>query len=260
MPFANVNGIGLYYEVHGPENGGAGTIVFAHGAGGSHLSWWQQVPHFARKYRCVTFDHRGYGRSVDVPDGPGGAAYVDDLRALLDHLGIEKADLVAQSMGGWTSLGFALRHPGRVRRLVMADTHGGMQSPEIGAAFGAAMAARPPLPAGVHPAAGPRMAEEQPALAFLYAQLDALNRPRTQPELLALLAAAGAPAAAEVAKLDIPVLFIVGEEDFVIPPAVIEAAAKLVPGARLERVPAAGHSVYFERPARFNELVEEFLA
>ncbi len=250
----------MYYEVYGPECGGAGTIVFAHGAGGSHLSWWQQVPYFALKYRCVTFDHRGYGQSADAPGGPGGAAYVDDLRALLDHLGIEQANLVAQSMGGWTCLGFALRHPGRVRRLVMTDTHGGMRSPEIDAAFGEAMAARTPLAPGVHPAAGPRMAEEQPALAFLYAQIDGLNRPRTPAELLALLAAAGAPTAEEVAKLNVPALFILGEEDFVIPPEVIEAAAKLVPGARLERVPAAGHSVYFERPARFNEMVEAFLS
>lgn len=104
------------------------------------------------------------------------------------------------------------------------------------------------------------MAEEQPALAFLYAQIDALNRPRTPAELLTLLAAAGAPTAEEVARLDLPVLFVMGEEDFVIPPGVIEAAAKLVPGARLEPVPAAGHSVYFERPSRFNELVEAFLA
>lgn len=258
MPFAAVNGIELYYEVHGPEKPLTDPVVFAHGAGGSHLSWWQQVPHFAGTHTCVTFDHRGYGQSIDAPGGPGGASYVEDLRGLLDHLGIERANLVAQSMGGWTCLGFALRYPGRVRRLVMADTHGGLQSPEIGAAF--ASATRPALPPGVHPAAGARMAAEQPALAFLYAQIDALNRPRTQAELLAMLAAAGAPTAEEVSTLEIPVLFIVGEEDAVIPPRVIEAAARLVPGARVEGVPAAGHSVYFERPGRFNELVEQFLA
>lgn len=259
MPFAAVNGTELYYEVHGPEKPAVEPIVFAHGAGGNHLSWWQQVPYFARTYACVTFDHRGYGQSADAPGGPGGAAYVEDLRGLLDHLGIGRANLVAQSMGGWTCLGFALRYPERVRRLVMADTHGGLQSPEIGAAFAAAMAERQAPPAGVHPAAGERMASEQPALAFLYSQIDGLNRPRSQAELLALLANVGAPTVAEVSRLAVPVLFIVGGEDGVIPPEVIEVATGHVPGARLERVPAAGHSVYFERPARFNELVAEFL-
>ena len=259
MPFAPVDGIQLYYELHGQPVGEAEAIVFAHGAGGSHLSWWQQVPYFAGRYACVTFDHRGYGQSADLPGGPGGAAYADDLRALLDHLGIERANLVAQSMGGWTCLAFALRWPERVLRLVMADTHGGLRSPAIGAALAAGAAGAAELSPGVHPAAGARMAREQPALAFLYAELDGLNRPRTREELMAILAAAGSPGVEDVARLDLPVLFIAGDEDSVIPPAVVEAAAKAVPGARFERVPAAGHSVYFERPGRFNELVAAFL-
>ena len=145
MSFTRVNGIDLYYEVHGLPVGEAETIVFAHGAGGSHLSWWQQVPYFAEKYTCVTFDHRGYGQSVDTPGGPGGGAYVDDLRGLMDHLGIEQAHLVAQSMGGWTCLGFALRWPERVRKLVMADTHGGLRSPAIAEAARAAAGGGEPL-------------------------------------------------------------------------------------------------------------------
>src|SRR5258708_37684567 len=106
MPFANVPGTSLYYEVH-PANSHSAlpALVFAHGAGGNHLSWWQQVPHFMDRYTCLVFDHRGYGRSVDTADRPGGARFVDDLRALLDHLEIQSATLVAQSMGGWTSLG-----------------------------------------------------------------------------------------------------------------------------------------------------------
>jgi pimeloyl-ACP methyl ester carboxylesterase len=259
MAFASVNGIELYYEVHGRPVGDAEAIVFAHGAGGSHLSWWQQVPQFAAKYTCVTFDHRGYGQSTDSNNG-GGAAFTDDLRGLLDNLGIEQANLVAQSMGGWTCLGLALQSPERVQRLVMADTHGGLRSPEIAEAMkGSAGLDRSGVPADVHPAAGVRMATEQPALAFLYSQMDGLNRVRSREELGALIAAAGSPTAEEAATLDLPVLFLAGEEDKVIPPAVVEAAAKCVPGARFELVPKAGHSVYFERPEVFNSLVEGFL-
>ena len=96
------------------------TFLFAHGLGGNHLSWWQQVPHFRNRYTCVTFGHRGFWPSEDAPDGPGPLAFVDDLAALIDHLDLPDVRLVAQSMGGWSSLGYALRAPARVRALVMA--------------------------------------------------------------------------------------------------------------------------------------------
>jgi 3-oxoadipate enol-lactonase len=259
MPFVPVGDIQLYYEVHGPPIGSAPVIVFAHGAGGNHLSWWQQVPHFSATHTCVTFDHRGFGQSVEPEGGPGGAAFADDLRALLDHLGVASTALVAQSMGGWTCLGFALRHPQRVEKLVMCDTHGGLSSPEISAIWNEVLQAVGNLPAGVNPAAGPRMFREQPALHFLYTQISALNSPRSLSGLGALLAAAGAPTPAQVRQLPFPVMFIAGEEDVLIAPRMLEIAARHFANARLERVPAAGHSVYFERPQAFNRLVETFL-
>ena len=67
MPLAHINGIELYYEVHGEGP----ALVLAHGGGGNHLSWWQQVPALAKHYRCITFDHRGFGSSRDLDDGPG---------------------------------------------------------------------------------------------------------------------------------------------------------------------------------------------
>src|SRR5256885_17057002 len=106
MPFAAVNGIDLYYETHGSGP----ALVFAHGAGGNHLSWWQQIPVFSKGFRCITFDHRAFGRSAD---GAGEAelgrrGFHEDLRELLDHLDIAETRIVAQSMGGRTAVGFAL--------------------------------------------------------------------------------------------------------------------------------------------------------
>jgi pimeloyl-ACP methyl ester carboxylesterase len=259
MPFAEAGGCRLYYETYGPKPGTAPAIVFAHGAGGNHLSWWQQVPHFRDRYTCVVFDHRGFGQSIDPPDGPGGAVFADDLRALLDHVNIERANLVAQSMGGWTCLRFAIRWPERVDKLVMADTHGGLSSPAVREVVRRLPDWERP-PSGAHVAAGARMAREQPALSFLYSEIDALNPPRTREELGRLLASAGSPSQDEVAALHIRVLFVVGEEDPLIPPPMLEAAAESFRRARVVRVPEAGHSVYFERAARFNQLVEEFLA
>ena len=61
MALASVNGIELYYE----STGEGPAVVFLHGAGGNHLSWWQQVPLFSERYRCITIDHRGFGQSTD---------------------------------------------------------------------------------------------------------------------------------------------------------------------------------------------------
>jgi pimeloyl-ACP methyl ester carboxylesterase len=165
-------------------------------------------------------------------------------------------------MGGWTCLGFALRHPGRVERLVMADTHGGLRTTEIAEAMrqSRGLAGDESLPAWAHPGAGRLMAQKQPALALLYSQVQALNPERDREAMREQLAAAGAPTGEDAAKLEVPILFIAGEQDEVIAPAALEAAVKCFPNARLEKVPRAGHSVYWERPARFNELVAAFLA
>src|SRR5260370_2131585 len=114
----------IYYE----RVGAGAPIVFLHGLGGNHLSGWQQVPYFMRSFECVTVDQRGFGLSPD-PDGLFNRAHSSDLAALLDHLEIDKAVLIGQSMGGWTIVGYALEHPERVAAMVMADTPGGIFPP-----------------------------------------------------------------------------------------------------------------------------------
>jgi 3-oxoadipate enol-lactonase len=248
MPTAHVNGIELYYEVHGDGP----AIVFAHGAGGNHLSWWQQVPVFARQYRCISFDHRGFGQSIEVPDGPGSQAFVNDLRLLLDHLKIDRASLVAQSMGGRTCLGFALEYPHRVQALVMADTTGGFSDARMAQlrAEGEAALAEPNPPPRTYARHFP---QEQPAPAFLYEQIRALNPPRHE-------ASVPGPTAEQVRALRAPTLLIVGEHDVIAPPAVMKMFQSYIPHARLAEVAGSGHSVYFEKPAEFNRIVLQFFA
>jgi len=258
MPYLERPDARIYYEVQGSGP----ALIFAHGLGGNHLSWWQQVPAFRDRYTCVTFAHRGFWPSEETSGGPGPAAFVDDLAALIEHLGFEDVRLVAQSMGGWTCLGYALREPSRVQALVLADTTGPLALPEPELqAFAEADAASAALFArGIHPAAGERMARDQPALHFLYTEINALSVGQDKEALRAtLMQMRGTPPAA-VADLPVPVLCIAGDEDVVIPPRVVEWAATLLPDARFERVPRAGHSVYFERPEIFNRLVGDFLA
>jgi pimeloyl-ACP methyl ester carboxylesterase len=72
------------FRLYDEDTGGTGpTLLFLHGAGGNHLSWWQQVPVFAEEYRCVSADQRGFGQSPDVPGGPGPTALAGDALALL---------------------------------------------------------------------------------------------------------------------------------------------------------------------------------
>ena len=91
MPFAEVNGIRLYYE----STGEGPAIVLAHGAGGNHMSWWQQAPFFRDSYRVVTFDHRAFGQSRDVAEGGGRGQFAADVLALLDLLSVERFFFVA---------------------------------------------------------------------------------------------------------------------------------------------------------------------
>lgn len=268
MPTAAINGTHLYYEEHGRGF----PVVFAHGAGGNHLSWWQQVPVFSRRYRCITFDHRGWGLSPDGSDA-GPEAFVDDLRALLDHLGIEQAFLVAQSMGGLTCLGLTLAHPQRVRALVMANTFAGMRR-EVW------LAADEPLRQrmrslwerrranGIRRALSREFSRKQRELAFLYRQIRLLNEEgpnhldsEARIQRLRALERAGAIGATReaLAAMRTPVLFIGGSEDEVMPVELMEVAHRLIPTSRMVVVQGAGHSVYFEQPQTFNRIVLEFL-
>ena len=255
MPFLSTGGARLYYESHGSGP----AIVFAHGAGGNHLSWWQQVPHFRERYTCVVFDHRGFGQSLDERPVEERPRFDDDLEALIDHLGLQDVRLVAQSMGGWTCLGYAVTHPERVRALVMADTAGGLTSPELQAARDAARqrVGQQSLETGAY---SESFRARSPQGAFLYDSIRGLNPPR-ETSLGSGTPVNRLPVSAEQAvALRVPVLFVEGEDDVLIPPEVIRVAQAMIPGARLTMVADAGHSVYFERPAEFNAAVDAFFA
>src|SRR5215213_5002258 len=125
--FLDRPGCRIYYETTGSGR----PIIFAHGLGSNHLTWWQQVPHFADRYTCITFAHRGYppGSEIGVPDPK---EFGDDLAALIQHLQLADVRLVAQSMGGWTSIEYIRAHPDhKVRALVLASTCGTVHRPSI---------------------------------------------------------------------------------------------------------------------------------
>jgi pimeloyl-ACP methyl ester carboxylesterase len=196
------------------------------------------VPHFRDRFTCVTFSHRGFSPSSAPAGGPDPQAYGDDLAALMDHLGASDVRIVAQSMGGWGALDYALANPARVRALVLASTGGSMAWPAFPFAepdrilrwraesetASAALFAR-----GIHPAGGERMAREQPALNYLYRAIDALSAGLDKTVLRGRLMASLRHPVDRLRTLDIPTLWLTGAEDLVFPPFVADTLAPLMP-------------------------------
>ena len=119
MAFATTDdGVRLYYE----ETGRGSPIIFVHEFAGDHRSWEQQLQHFGRRYRAITYAARGYPPS-DVPEDPASYSQnraADDILAVLDHLGIQKAHVCGLSMGGFATLHFGFRYPSRALSLCVA--------------------------------------------------------------------------------------------------------------------------------------------
>lgn len=258
MPTVRGQGATLYYDIQGEA--GRPALVFAHGMGGNAASWWQQVPVFARDYRVVTFDHRGFARSpCDTPADNDRARFVGDLAAILDHAGIDRATLICQSMGGQTGLGFALAHPGRVTALVLCATTGGISDDMIAAR---SKEIRPPdmrLADVVAQALAPDFAARQPALARLYAQLKDFNTAIDYSRKVA----DQPPLRIDPARLKgfvIPTLILTGEHDTLIPPDILRQVARLIPGSEFRLLAGVGHSAYCEDADTFNAVLGAFLS
>jgi len=255
------DGFTLHYELHGPPPGTAPAVILAHGAGGNGMSWWQQVPAFEDRYTVVTFDHRAFGRSPDIEDGPGRIAFGTDLRGLLDHLGLDHVHFVAHSMGGRTAFSLVSREPERIASLVYSGTNGGCvddryrdlkrRLEEDGTLSGSLL----------QRALADGYAEREPAMQYLYRRIRSINPPRSRD----FLAPTGrmvnyrGSTAERLRDGGWPILWIVGEHDRVIAADLIRISHDLTPGSQLEVVPEAGHSAYFERPELWNRAVRDFV-
>jgi 3-oxoadipate enol-lactonase len=258
-------GCRMYYEV----TGSGPALVFAHGLGSNHLTWWQQIAHFSSRYTCVTFAHRGYPPGSEIPCGPDPKDFAGDLAALIEHLQLADVRLVAQSMGGWTCIEYIVSHSHKVRALVLTSTCGTIQRASVPLADPqrlaewtrkAAVARAHMQRRGISPPAGERMAGEQPALHFLYQGIANASAAFDREELRKRLAAMATRSPEVLRAFAMPTLFITGDEDTTYPPFLSDALAPMMPNAKVERVRETGHSVYFERASIFNQLVGRFLA
>ena len=263
MPRIEANGVQIYYEQHGWENEEADVLVLSNGVLMSTASWIFQMPVFSKHYRLLLYDCRGMWQSEHPPGPYSMDMHADDLAALLDGLGVERAHVAGASYGAEISMLFALKYPAKTRSLIAAAAVSQVD-PLLEGVMGswiAAARARDPnlLLQVVYPLtfAEAWIAANQAALDLArerYASLD------YDAFLELLLSFARLDMTAELHKITAPTLVIVGEKDLVKPRKYSEIIAREIPDAEFAIVPHAGHAVMWEQAGVFNTLVLGFLA
>ncbi len=255
MPYAQIPGVELWYN----DTGGTHPpVIFLHAASGTCESWVYQVPVFSSAgYRCITYDRRGWGRSQPDPSGDQPGDVSEDLHGLVAHLGLERVDLVATAAGGIVGIAYALAHPLRVRRLVVANTIGGVQDP---AYLEVQSRIRPSEIQGLPVAlreVGPSYRAINPEGVQRWIDIERAGRP-------AGTHGPGQPLRqpitfARLQTLQPPVLMIAGDADLISPPALMRMLAAHIPQCQFVTVPEAGHAAFWEQPELWNRLVLTFL-
>ncbi len=268
MPHVSADdGVKLYYE----EAGSGIPVVFVHEFAGDHRSWEAQVRYFSRRYRCITYDARGYPPS-DVPKDSERYSQErarDDIRSVLDGLKIDKAHIVGLSMGGFATLHFGFTYPQRARSLVVA-----------GCGYGAAPDQRQKFAEEAEHAAKRfeelTMTKAAEAYALGPTRVQFQNKdPRGWREFADQLAEHSTDGAAgtmrgvqkrrpslfdlvdKMKTITVPTLVMTGDEDWpCLEPGLL--MKRTIPTAALVVMPNAGHTINLEEPAAFNQHLADF--
>jgi pimeloyl-ACP methyl ester carboxylesterase len=270
VPYATAaDSVRLYYE----ETGEGFPLLFVHEFAGDLESWEHQLRFFARRYRCIAYNARGYPPS-DVPDDP--AAYsqqiaVDDALAVLDAAGVSQAHVVGLSMGGFATLHLVLNRPDRVRSAVVAGCGYGAH-PDVQESF----RAEAEVIAKAFEQEGAQRVAERYAVGPSRVQLQNKD-PRGWAEFERRLGEHSSVGAGHtmrgvqkarpslydltdrLARVEVPVLIVTGDEDegCLEPDLMLK---RTIPTAGLLVVPKTGHTVNLEEPQLFNEAVASFFA
>jgi pimeloyl-ACP methyl ester carboxylesterase len=251
----------LYWE----SVGSGPPVMLIHGLGLSGGAWWRTVDALSPSMRVITFDHRGIGRSESNSYAYTTEAMADDVASILDELSIDRVHVYGFSLGGMVAQQVALRHPDRVRALVLGGTHAGGRhaeypDAEVLAFFRrrARMASEQAAWASVPYNYGPRARAE---LVDLIAEdiERRLSNPFNERVYRAhLLAASMHNCYGRLDRIRAPTLVVHGKRDRVIPVANAHMIAQRVPGAKLQTLELAGHLYATEEPTVDEEIAAFF--
>jgi len=261
MPTANVRDAAIYYT----DEGAGEPILFIHGLTWDHTLWDSQVAALKGSYRCIAVDLIGHGQTPDVDHEYSFFDLADYMAAFLHSIGIPAAHIAGLSMGGMTAMPMALEHPHSVLSLALFDTDAQTESPEKVAAYG--QLGQAALAMGWGPVAEP--------VANILFGAPYLSDPARKAAVIEKLSAnspeavGGRALRAVTNRVDVldrlgviavPATVIVGELDIATPPDRAEAIANAIPGAKLVRIPAAGHHAPLENPDAVTAALREHLA
>jgi pimeloyl-ACP methyl ester carboxylesterase len=259
MPIAHLNGTDLHYRDAGART--SDVVLLLH-AFPLHSGMWARLTQaLEKRHRVVALDYRGLGQSKPSAEPSTMTLLAEDVRALLGHLRIERAAVAGLSMGGYLALELHRQAPALFRGLALCDTRAGADSEEGKATRekfaqgavekGLSWVADEMIPKLLKPAPDPAVVKEVRDLirggtpaGVAAAQRGMARRPDSTPTL---------------ATIACPTLVVVGEEDTLTPPAESEKMAKAVKGAKLVRIPGAGHLANLENPEAFNRAISEFV-
>jgi pimeloyl-ACP methyl ester carboxylesterase len=245
--YAPVNGLRIYYEIHGPEDSRQVPLLLLHGGGSTiDTSFGEMLPLLAARRQVIAFEQQGHGRTADIPGRPFTFAQsAADAVALLRYLKIARADLFGYSNGGHIALQIALDHPEAVHKLVIESAMSDRQGTD---------------PAFWESFRGAKL-EEMPA-ELRAAYLATAPRPEDLPSFFAKsvqrMVDFSGWTPAEIRSIAAPTLVVIGDYDIVRPEHAV-ALFRLLPDARLAILPGTDHMTIVKRSAWLLPMIDEFL-
>jgi len=263
MPRLSINGLSLYYEIHGQGM----PLLLVAGLASDSQSWPTVLDALACRCRVITPDNRGAGRTTSADANAGIQDMADDCAALIRHLGLGPVHVLGHSMGGMVAQDLAVRHPGLVDRLLLAAT--ASKNPRPNNLLFADWADS--LDAGIDPELwfrqiftwifSARFFEDEKtvgeavrlAIEYPYPQTPAAFRNQVR-------AIAAFDSTANLSRIRAGTLVLAGTEDLLFPVPRCEGLARGIPDARFARIEGVAHSLHMENPGAFTEIVLDFLS
>ncbi len=266
MPTATVNGAKLYYETtdNAPDSPSKETIVFSHGLLYSGQMFEAQVARLSKRYRCVTYDHRGQGRSQVTPTGYDMENIYKDSVMLIEHLGLAPCHFVGLSMGGFVGMRIAARRPELLKSLMLLETSAEAEPNKLKYIALSAIVRLLGVSSVIKPVS---------KVMFGHTFLSRDKYAEARARWVNVLAGNSSQIVKavdgviyrkaivhELQKINLPTLVVVGDEDAATAPAKAQAIHINIRGSRLVTIPHAGHSSCVEQPEAVTAALEEFFA
>lgn len=261
MPTARVNGIELYYETYGEGT----PLVLIMGLRRNLLWWYRQIPELSRHFRVIAFDNRGAGRSDKPVMDYSIPLFADDTATLMEALGIPAAHVLGISMGGYIAQELALRHPDRVKGLLLGCTSCGgsravLMSDERMKTFTAVEGLSPEqiLRKDMDIYFSNGFIEDHPDKVREFIELSLQHYQPEDAFQRQFAACLRHDAADRLGGIRVPVLITAGDDDPLVPSVNSTILAGLIPGAGLHLFPGRRHCFFMEEAEAFNRMAVQF--